>query len=62
MGLVIAFLWSLSPYNFNGTNSNVFDVNNTGQLNNNNVHNDSAVAPSYLLRLENSNVTESHRG
>jgi len=46
----------------NSSNANVLMVNSDGQLNNNNVNNiGGAVAPSYLLRLENSNVTESHR-
>ena len=49
-GVLLVF-WSLSPNNFNGTNSNVFNVNSSGNLNNNNVNNTGAVAPSYLLRL-----------
>ncbi len=34
-----------SPYNFNGSNANVFNVNSGGNLNNNNVHNTNGVRP-----------------
>ncbi len=46
-------LWSLSPRNFNGSNANVFIVNNDGNLNNTNVNNtNGAVAPVISLKAE----------
>ncbi len=51
------FYWSASPFNFDD-GARVFNVDNVGSLNSTDV--DSAtdgVAPSYLLRLVNSNVT-----
>ena len=35
----------MSPYNFNGSNANVFRVNDSGNLGNNNVNNTNGVRP-----------------
>ena len=35
----------MSPYNFNGSNANVFYVNTNGNLNNNNVNDTNGVRP-----------------
>ena len=48
-GLSCLCVWALSPNNWNGSNSNVWNVNgsdNPGNLNNNNVDNSMAVRPS----------------
>ena len=42
-----------SPYNFNSSNANVFNVNSTGNLNNNNVDNTNAAVPAFSLVIEN---------
>ena len=45
--------WSLSPMNWNGNNSNVWNVNgsdNPGNLNNNNVNNSNGVRPVTSLK------------
>ena len=48
-------VWLLSSYNWNSSNSNVFNVNgsdNPGNLNNNNVNNSNAVRPVISLVME----------
>ncbi len=48
-----SWYWSLSPYNFDGTSSSVFDVNGAGQLRNAGVSNTGgAVAPVINLKAE----------
>jgi hypothetical protein len=41
--------WAGSPYNFNNNNANEFDVNSTGNLNDNNVNNANGARPVFLL-------------
>ena len=38
----------MSLYNFNGNNANVFRVNSSGNLNNNNVNNTNGVRPIFF--------------
>ena len=45
------YSWSLSPYNFNNWNANVFDLNDSGNFSNNNVTNSNGARPLFSIKF-----------